>query len=332
MIGRLLRVTGVIVALGWAVSGLASSEQASDQNAGTPGAMREPGLRLPAGRPQAVARSRGGAGRLYVATETGLFASEDEGRHWDRLRAVPLKNGDILALAVHPLNEGRLFVGGRGGLWKSLDGGVSWKSLSAPAEARFAIRAIAVNPTVPETIYAGTEQEGVFLSPDGGNSWSPASQGLPEALAGGRVAPIRSLAVDPTNPQVAYAGTELHGLYKTTDGGAAWAAINRGLGPFPLPWRAGSPSLLIDRADPRQMMAMLVRPLHSRSVKTFVYQSSDAGEHWFALEVELPSGAQGVALAEDPSHPQMVVLLTTKGAILIQWRPVAGVKATGEHP
>lgn len=332
MIGRLLHVNGAILGLLCAVSALALAEQEGGQKAPTPETLPKPGLVLPSGRPQAVAQARSGTRRLYMATETGLFATDNQGRRWDRLGVSPSGNADILALAVDPLNEERLYVGGRGGLWNSPDGGVSWKSLSNPAAARSAIRSIAVAPTVPETIYIGTEREGIFRSPDASDTWIPASRGLPEALAGGRPAPIRSLAVDPTNPSIAYAGTELHGLYKTTNGGASWAAINRGLGLFPLPRRVGSPGLLIDRTDPRQMMAMLVRPLHSRSVKTFVYQSSDGGEHWFALEVELPSGTQGIALAEDPSHPQMVVLLTTKGGIRIQWRPVAGVETTGEQP
>lgn len=332
MISRLLRVSGVIVALVWAASALASGEREGDQTAGTPGIMREPGPRLPVGRPRAVVQSTNGARRLYVATEFGLFASDDEGRHWDRLQTAPMKNADILAMTVHPQNAEQLFVGGRGGLWKSPDGGVSWSPLATPAGTRSAIRSIAVAPTVPETIYVGTEREGVFRSPDGGNSWSSASRGLPEALAGGRSSPIRSLVVDPTNPSIAYVGTELHGLHKTTDGGTSWVAINQGLGLFPLPWRVGSPSIVISRVDPRQMMAMFLRPLHSRLVRTFIYQSSDGGKRWFALEVEVPSNAQGVTLTEDPSNPKRVVLLTTTGAMQIQWQPVSGVENTGQHP
>lgn len=320
------------MALVWVALALASGEQEGTRKVRTPVAVHEPGPRLPAGRPRAVAQPRSGARRLYVATETGLFASEDEGRHWDQLQTAPLKNDDILAMTVHPENAEQLFVGGRGGLWKSPDGGVSWRPLATPAEARSVIRSIVVAPSVPETIYVGTEREGVFRSPDGGNSWSSASRGLPETLAGGRSAPIRSLTVDPTNPSIAYAGTELHGLHKTTNGGATWVAINRGLGLFPLQRRVESPSLLIDRVDPRRMMVMLLRPLHSRLVRTFIYQSADGGEHWFALEVEVPSDAQGVTLTEDPSDPKRAVLLTTTGAIQIQWQPIAGVGNTGQHP
>jgi len=327
---RLFLGSGAMLALVGALSAFAFAANDGGKTARTPDALREPGPTLPFGRPQAVGQARSGTRRLYMATETGLFASDDAGHHWDRLGVSPAGNADITAVAVDPLNEARLYIGGRGGLRRSEDGGTTWKALSGPSLARSAIRSIAIAPMVPETLYVGTDQEGIFRSPDGGASWTPASRGLPEALAGGRPTPIRSLAVDRTDPLIAYAATELHGLYRTTDGGASWAAINQGLGLLPLQWGAGSPSLLINRDDPRQIMAMLVRPLHSRSVKTFLYQSADGGDHWFALEVELPSDAQGVALAEDPADPQKVVLFTTTGAIRIDWQSITGVEATRE--
>ena len=327
---RIVMKIGAILALAGALSGFALAAEEGTRKALTPDDFPHPGLTLPSDRPHAIAQAKSRAKRLYVATETGLFASEDGGRHWDPLRVPPTGNAAILAMAVDPLNEAHLYAGGRGGLWQSEDGGTTWKTLSSPSLVRSAIRSIAIAPTVPEILYVGTDQEGIFRSPDGGASWIPASRGLPEALAGGRPTPIRSLAVDQTNPLIAYAATELHGLYKTTDGGASWTAINRGLGLLPLQRRVGRPSLLINRADPRQIMAMLVRPLHSRLVKTFLYQSADGGEHWFALEVELPSDAQGVALAEDPADPQKVVLFTTTGATRIDWQSITGVEATRE--
>jgi len=40
---------------------------------------------------------------------------------------------------------------------------------------------------------------------------------------------VVSLLIDPTNPQVVYAGTEGPGAVKTTDGGATWIGVNDGL-------------------------------------------------------------------------------------------------------
>src|SRR5439155_10836997 len=40
---------------------------------------------------------------------------------------------------------------------------------------------------------------------------------------------VTSLAMDPTNPLIIYAGTGRTGVFKTTDGGVQWTAVNAGL-------------------------------------------------------------------------------------------------------
>lgn len=318
---RLDLVTGLVVGLVLGVPAVAQAGEEGGRKAPAPAAVTEPGPRLPVGRSQAVAQARSGLRRVYAATESGLFVSDDGGRRWDRRGLPPAVNADILAIAVDPRDGQRLYAGGRAGLWQSWDGGASWKALSPPALIRSGIRAIAVAPTVPETIYVGTDQEGVFRSPDAGVSWMPASLGLPEALAGGRPASIWSLTVHPTNPDLAYAATELHGLYRTTDAGVVWVPINKGLGPFPLRWRTGGPRLLLDPLDPQRLLAFVIRPVHSHRLQTRLFQSTDGGEHWLPLELELPREEQGVALAVDPADPKGVLLFTTRGALPVQWPP-----------
>src|SRR5216684_1680385 len=41
--------------------------------------------------------------------------------------------------------------------------------------------------------------------------------------------PFRSLAIDPNNPQIVYAGSECNGIFKSTDGGNTWQWIRAGL-------------------------------------------------------------------------------------------------------
>jgi hypothetical protein len=125
----------------------------------------------------------------------------------------------------------------------------------------------------------------------------------------------------PTNPDLAYAATELHGLYRTTDAGVLWVPINKGLGPFPLRWRTGGPRLLLDPLDPKRLLAFVIRPVHSHRLQTRLFQSADGGEHWLPLELELPIEEQGVALAVDPADPKSVLLFTTRGALPVQWPP-----------
>ena len=69
----------------------------------------------------------------------------------------------------------------------------------------------------PQIAYIGTHGSGVYRSKNGGLSWQPA--GL-----GGQT--ILSLAVDPADPNLVYAATEISGsLWVSIDGGNSWNNI-----------------------------------------------------------------------------------------------------------
>jgi hypothetical protein len=70
---------------------------------------------------------------------------------------------------------------------------------------------LAINPVTSQTIYAGTSDNGIFKSTDGGGSWVPVNSGLTYTY-------ILSLAIDPLTPQTIYAVTN-GGVFKSTDGG-----------------------------------------------------------------------------------------------------------------
>jgi photosystem II stability/assembly factor-like uncharacterized protein len=52
-------------------------------------------------------------------------------------------------------------------------------------------------------------------------TWTPSSNGIPQV-------PVSSIAVDPQNSNILYAGTDI-GVYTSTDGGANWAPLGSGL-------------------------------------------------------------------------------------------------------
>jgi photosystem II stability/assembly factor-like uncharacterized protein len=89
------------------------------------------------------------------------------------------------------------------------------------------IGALAIAPSNPSIIYAGvrtnvggyagTVNDGVYKSIDGGSTW--ARVGLADKI-------IYSLAVDPGNPSIVYAGVFRFGIYKSTDGGANWTKLS----------------------------------------------------------------------------------------------------------
>jgi len=63
----------------------------------------------------------------------------------------------------------------------------------------------------------------VYKTPNGGESWVPKNNGLMSL-------DVRSLAIDPQNPEIVYAGlAEGAGIFKTSNGGELWEGINYGI-------------------------------------------------------------------------------------------------------
>ncbi|HEY2849820.1 MAG TPA: hypothetical protein VGI97_08080 [Gemmatimonadaceae bacterium] len=87
------------------------------------------------------------------------------------------------------------------------------------------INSIALHPTDPLTLYVGTATGGVWKTTNGGASWAP----LTDAQCG---LAMGSVALDPKNPQIVYAGTgeanfsldsyQGCGMLVSIDGGATW--------------------------------------------------------------------------------------------------------------
>lgn len=81
--------------------------------------------------------------------------------------------------------------------------------------------ALISDPRHPQTIYAGTEQGHVLISPDGGQSWQEQGQGLPQN------APVSALALLPHSSQL-LAGTS-KGPFLSLDGGKIWRSAGPGI-------------------------------------------------------------------------------------------------------
>ncbi len=154
---------------------------------------------------------------LYAGTIRGVFKTADGGANW-----APASSGlssglpfgpDILALAIDPTNPGTLYAGtlSSGAVaYKTTNGGAGWQrsdnglrieingvnALSPPAS-------FAIDPLAASTVYAGNAQ-GVFKSVDGGATWSLSSEGVSSRT-------VTALAVNPANPPILFAGTNIGG-------------------------------------------------------------------------------------------------------------------------
>ncbi len=86
---------------------------------------------------------------------------------------------------------------------------------SLPANA--GASAIVVDPKQPKRVYAaGTT--GLFRSDDAGETWNPATNGLP-------IGGVTALAINPQSPDRLYAATSTGALYLSTNGATTWKEL-----------------------------------------------------------------------------------------------------------
>lgn len=149
------------------------------------------------------------------------------------------------------------------------------------------VRKLAVVPADPATVYAGTSNNGILKSTDGGASWNAVNNGLSST-------DILSLALDPADADTLYAGTNEHGLFKSEDGGATWLAINEGLPP-----NYAISSIAIDPASPSTIYVGTIGDCDF-FCEGQVYKSVNGGRSWNVTGIN----SVGIsALAIDPTNP-----------------------------
>jgi len=154
------------------------------------------------------------------------------------------------------------------------------------ASNRTVIR-VAVDPSDSSIVYAASNQ-GIFKSINAGESWTEISDGLPPHPSISEVYPgweitldVRALAVDPTNPQIVYAGivpvrVTLRdggtivvggGTFKSTDGGERWTTASEKLSSW---------DLVVDPTDPETVYGVV------RFATGFFIKTTTGGEYWLA--------------------------------------------------
>ena len=103
------------------------------------------------------------------------------------------------------------------GVWHSPDAGESWTRHRAPFPLNSRIQALVAHPREAQTVLAGGDT-GMFISHDGGARWARIS-------AQGELPTIWSLAIDPVDPAILFAGTRPAGVWRSRDGGARWEKL-----------------------------------------------------------------------------------------------------------
>ncbi len=194
---------------------------------------------------------------VLVGTRKGLFVLSGDAERKCYTLSEPAFLGHIIHHAVaDPRDRRTLLLAARTGhlgptVFRSTDLGRTWKEAKKPPafdrpkdgrKCDVVEQVFCLAPGLTEergTWYAGTSPEGLFRSEDGGETWAPVSgwndnpmwikwtgDGT-QANPGG--SPVHGVLVDPRNGDHIYIATSSGGFFESTDGGASWAPLNKGM-------------------------------------------------------------------------------------------------------
>lgn len=180
----------------------------------------------------------------------GAFRGVARGR---RFRSLRLDEENVSALTFVAGRPDVLWAGTagdgsdvHGGVWKRIGRRPWGKSLSF-FDVDDDVTALAADPRDGDTVYAATNNEGVYKTVDGGDSWTQMKQGLPRFNFLGEPSPSGAfvlavpLVLDAHDPDTVYVGTLGFGsccidevgvggdVSTSHDGGATWAPSTSGL-------------------------------------------------------------------------------------------------------
>ena len=176
--------------------------------------------------------------------------------------------------------QGTILVGTIGqGVMTSADDGETWTRAGLPQgmHSDCIVKALLADTWHSGVVYAGTDM-GLYQSADGGGTWRLLDTPMTGAM-------VWSMAIDPIDPRVMFAGTgtpSKPGIYRSTDAGKSWRHLTVEIAP-------ACPNVGIPRPT-----AIAVDPTDHRRVWVGlevdgVRCSDDGGETWSKVNGQIPN-------------------------------------------
>ncbi|MBI3511625.1 MAG: PKD domain-containing protein [Bacteroidetes bacterium] len=202
--------------------------------------------------------------------------------------------GRLCCIRFDPVTTTTMYVGTpAGGLWKSTNSGTTWTCLT-DFLPEIGCSDVAIDPTNTNIIYMASGDNdagdspsiGVMKSTDGGLSWN--TTGL--SFTSSQVRRIGRLLIDPSNPNILYAGTS-SGIYKTYDAGVNWYLVSQ-LNTQDMEFKPGDPNTIY-------------------ACKTSFFKSTNGGLTWSLITTGLPQSSivARLAIAVTPAAPDNVYVV-----------------------
>jgi photosystem II stability/assembly factor-like uncharacterized protein len=214
------------------------------------------------------------SGKAYIATLNSVWESSDGGLTWVARNLGIGANDQVLDVALDPSNGSILWAGiadANGAqpvnVMRSVDGGVSWTNLTPPLGQAVSCQAIAVHPGDSNTVIAvfgGAFGGGqVWVTTNGGSSWTNRSAGLPNN-------PMQAVVYNGTRMLVGGGqlfGGQNVGLYESLNLGMTWTPRHDNTWP-----RLVVNDIAVDPNDPQKILVA--------TDGTGVHRTIDGGATW----------------------------------------------------
>ncbi len=198
------------------------------------------------------------------------------------------------------------------GMYKSVDGGMSWFPINngLPDEDYSRnVSDITVSSQNEDVVYINSLFDGLYYTVDGGEFWKHLTGALPAGMSwddcghtcvnedGERIdmedmeqsnviqrKHAMSIAINPQNDQEIFLGTNVHGVYKSIDGGASWEETL---------WR--TEAINTSKRDHAHAIDIAINPIDTKIIavadwNSGVLLSQDGGESWQRTNQGLDTG------------------------------------------
>lgn len=161
----------------------------------------------------------------FILGETqngGIFRTTNGGTSWSSATSGISTSENVTWVApiiAHPTTDGTVYTA-RQRVYRSTNNGGAWTAVSGNVNGTSAVREMAISKSNPMILYTTTGSS-VFLSTDGGATFTNKTSGLPSKT-------ITSVNIHPTDENIAiltFSGFGTNKVYKTTNMGSSWISI-----------------------------------------------------------------------------------------------------------
>jgi photosystem II stability/assembly factor-like uncharacterized protein len=178
------------------------------------------------------------------------------------------------SIIVDQGNSELLYCATEDGLYRSADAAQSWQRVDGLRVKN--IRVVAQCPRDPDLWVVGTDNNGLYISRNGGKVWAKSDIGIDHEA-------IWTIAFDAQNAGIFYAGGYVTGVYKTVDGGRSWLNYHAGL------TNLNIHALAVDPTNSQR--------LYAGTMWNGIFRSDDGGISWRKAGL---SGAQVWSVSIQP--------------------------------